>query len=173
MSVPRFLAEPEEQGTAAKTFVGLGFKEKLVLICVTRYAGEIKDSAFTVVNFVLLLDVADMALILLARDLDPTPETLENNWCKHDEVAIFVKKRLGYESPILLIKVANFDFPRWRIEGRPGFREQQTERRTFIYRQGQRREVSRNGPHTLTERCGLETEKDRHRSVISLILAGY
>lgn len=53
MSVPGFLAEPEEHATASETFVGLDFEKKLVLICGTRYAGEIKKSIFTVMNFVL------------------------------------------------------------------------------------------------------------------------
>jgi phosphoenolpyruvate carboxykinase (ATP) len=53
ISVPGFLAEPEEDGTASETFVGLDFEKRVVLICGTRYAGEIKKSIFTVLNFVL------------------------------------------------------------------------------------------------------------------------
>ena len=53
LSVPGFLAEPEEDGTASATFVGGDFSRKVVLICGTGYAGEIKKSIFSVLNFVL------------------------------------------------------------------------------------------------------------------------
>jgi phosphoenolpyruvate carboxykinase (ATP) len=53
LSVPGFLADPEEDGTNSETFVGLDFERKVVLICGTAYAGEIKKSIFTVLNFVL------------------------------------------------------------------------------------------------------------------------
>lgn len=53
ISVPGFLTDPEEDGTNSETFVCLDFERKLVLICGTRYAGEIKKSIFTVLNFVL------------------------------------------------------------------------------------------------------------------------
>ena len=53
ISVPGFLTEPEEDGTESETFVGLDFSRKVVLICGTAYAGEIKKSIFSVLNFVL------------------------------------------------------------------------------------------------------------------------
>jgi phosphoenolpyruvate carboxykinase (ATP) len=53
LSVPGFLAEPEEDGTGSETFIGLDFSRKVVLISGTRYAGEIKKSIFSVLNFVL------------------------------------------------------------------------------------------------------------------------
>src|SRR5918992_4189724 len=53
ISVPEFLAEPEEDGTESETFVGLDFSRKVVLVAGTRYAGEIKKSIFSVLNFVL------------------------------------------------------------------------------------------------------------------------
>src|SRR5918999_1171286 len=53
ISVPEFLAEPEEDGTESETFVGLDFSRKVVLVVGTRYAGEIKKSIFSVLNFVL------------------------------------------------------------------------------------------------------------------------
>ena len=53
ISVPGFLTDPEEDGTDSETFVALDFERKLVLVCGTRYAGEIKKSIFTVLNFVL------------------------------------------------------------------------------------------------------------------------
>jgi phosphoenolpyruvate carboxykinase (ATP) len=53
LSVPGFLADPEEDGTNSEAFVGLDFTRKVVLICGTAYAGEIKKSIFGVLNFVL------------------------------------------------------------------------------------------------------------------------
>ncbi len=53
LSVPGFLAEPEEDGTDSETFVALDFSRKVVLIVGSGYAGEIKKSIFSVLNFVL------------------------------------------------------------------------------------------------------------------------
>ncbi|MDP9455434.1 MAG: phosphoenolpyruvate carboxykinase (ATP) [Actinobacteria bacterium] len=53
LSVPGFLAEPDEDGTNSETFVAVDFSRKVVLICGTGYAGEIKKSIFSVLNFVL------------------------------------------------------------------------------------------------------------------------
>ena len=53
ISVPGLLTDPEEDGTESETFIGLDFERKVVLVCGTRYAGEIKKSIFTVLNFVL------------------------------------------------------------------------------------------------------------------------
>lgn len=53
ISIPSLLMDPEEDGTESETFVGLDFTRKVVLVCGTNYAGEIKKSIFTVLNFVL------------------------------------------------------------------------------------------------------------------------
>ena len=53
ISVPGLLTDPEEDGTESETFVGIDFERRVVLVCGTRYAGEIKKSIFTVLNFVL------------------------------------------------------------------------------------------------------------------------
>jgi phosphoenolpyruvate carboxykinase (ATP) len=53
VSLPGLLTDPEEDGTASETFVGLDFERKVVLVLGTGYAGEIKKSIFTVLNFVL------------------------------------------------------------------------------------------------------------------------
>jgi phosphoenolpyruvate carboxykinase (ATP) len=53
ISVPGLLTDPEEDGTESETFIGIDFEKRVVLICGTRYAGEIKKSIFTVLNFVL------------------------------------------------------------------------------------------------------------------------
>ena len=50
-----FLAEPARDGTRTETFILLNFARKLVLIGGTRYAGEIKKSVFTLLNYLLPL----------------------------------------------------------------------------------------------------------------------
>ena len=53
ISVPGLLTDPEEDGTESETFIGLDFERRIVLVCGTAYAGEIKKSIFTALNFVL------------------------------------------------------------------------------------------------------------------------
>lgn len=50
---PNFHADPEEDKTRSGTFVALHLSRKLVLIGGTAYAGEIKKSIFTALNFLL------------------------------------------------------------------------------------------------------------------------
>ncbi len=51
--VPNFSAVPEVDGTNSSAFVVLHFGKKLILIGGTSYAGEIKKSIFTVMNYLL------------------------------------------------------------------------------------------------------------------------
>lgn len=53
LHVPNFEAIPEIDGTQSGTFIVLNLARKLVLIGGTHYAGEIKKSIFTVLNFLL------------------------------------------------------------------------------------------------------------------------
>ncbi|NOX88166.1 MAG: phosphoenolpyruvate carboxykinase [Calditrichaeota bacterium] len=53
IDLPKFHAVPELDGTNSEAFILVNFKEKLILIGGTSYAGEIKKSAFTVMNFIL------------------------------------------------------------------------------------------------------------------------
>jgi phosphoenolpyruvate carboxykinase (ATP) len=53
LHAPEFQADPARHGTRTGTFVLLNFAERQVLIGGTRYAGEIKKSIFTVMNYVL------------------------------------------------------------------------------------------------------------------------
>ena len=50
---PSFLAEPALDHTRSEAAVILDFSERHVVICGTEYAGEIKKSIFTVLNFLL------------------------------------------------------------------------------------------------------------------------
>ena len=53
MSLPSVRADPKTDGTKSETFVVLSFAKKMVLIGGTRYAGEIKKSIFTVLNYLM------------------------------------------------------------------------------------------------------------------------
>jgi phosphoenolpyruvate carboxykinase (ATP) len=53
IQAPSFQANPENDGTRSDVFILLNFAEKLVLIGGTEYAGEIKKSIFTVMNYLL------------------------------------------------------------------------------------------------------------------------
>jgi phosphoenolpyruvate carboxykinase (ATP) len=53
LHVPNFQAIPEIDCTASETFIVVNLRRKLVLIGGTSYAGEIKKSIFTVLNYLL------------------------------------------------------------------------------------------------------------------------
>jgi len=53
LSAPNFRAEPKRDGTNSEVFVALDFSSKRVLIVGTHYAGEIKKSIFTTLNYIL------------------------------------------------------------------------------------------------------------------------
>ncbi len=53
IALPNFPADPEEDGTNSETFILLDFSQRLVLIGGTSYAGEIKKSVFTLLNYLL------------------------------------------------------------------------------------------------------------------------
>ncbi len=50
-----FVAQPQRDGTRSGTFILINFARKLVLIGGTRYAGEIKKSVFTLMNYLMPL----------------------------------------------------------------------------------------------------------------------
>jgi len=50
---PEFQADPDEEGTHSETAIVINFKKRVVLICGTSYAGEMKKSAFSIMNFLL------------------------------------------------------------------------------------------------------------------------
>lgn len=51
INTPRFHALPELDGTNSETFIIVNFGKKLILIGGTSYAGEIKKSIFTLLNY--------------------------------------------------------------------------------------------------------------------------
>ena len=53
LHAPSFQADPAKDGTKSEAFIILNFTRKLVMIGGTKYAGEIKKSIFTVLNFLL------------------------------------------------------------------------------------------------------------------------
>jgi phosphoenolpyruvate carboxykinase (ATP) len=50
---PDFQTNPAEDGTNSETCIVISFKRRAVLICGTSYAGEMKKSAFTILNYLL------------------------------------------------------------------------------------------------------------------------
>ena len=53
LHAPGFRADPETDGCRSSTVIAIGFSEKLILIAGTYYAGEIKKSVFTLLNYLL------------------------------------------------------------------------------------------------------------------------
>ncbi|MFC0562053.1 phosphoenolpyruvate carboxykinase (ATP) [Halalkalibacter alkalisediminis] len=53
VSAPTFKADPVVDGTRSEAFVIVSFEERVVLIGGTEYAGEMKKSIFSVMNFLL------------------------------------------------------------------------------------------------------------------------
>ena len=53
LHAPEFHADPAKHGTRTGTFIVLNIAERTILIGGTRYAGELKKSMFTVMNYLL------------------------------------------------------------------------------------------------------------------------
>jgi phosphoenolpyruvate carboxykinase (ATP) len=56
LHAPEYQAEPGKHGTSSSTFIVVSFDDRTVLIGGTRYAGEMKKSIFTVLNYLLPLN---------------------------------------------------------------------------------------------------------------------
>jgi phosphoenolpyruvate carboxykinase (ATP) len=56
LCVPSFKGSPQVDATTSNTFIIVNFEQKLCIIGNTAYAGEIKKSVFTILNFLLPLD---------------------------------------------------------------------------------------------------------------------
>ncbi|HEU4697711.1 MAG TPA: phosphoenolpyruvate carboxykinase [Gemmatimonadales bacterium] len=53
LHAPEFQADPARHGTRTGTVIALNFEKRLIIIAGTRYAGEMKKSIFTVLNYLL------------------------------------------------------------------------------------------------------------------------
>ena len=53
VSAPTFKADPEVDGTNSETFIIISFEQRVILIGGTEYAGEMKKSIFSVMNYLL------------------------------------------------------------------------------------------------------------------------
>jgi len=61
IAAPSFKLDPKVDGTLSQTAIVVDFSKRLALICNTSYAGEIKKTAFTIMNYLLpLQDVMAM-----------------------------------------------------------------------------------------------------------------
>ncbi len=76
MDLPSFKAEPERHGSRTDTLIGVNVTDKLVLICATEYAGEMKKSAFSLMNYEL-------------PEVDVMPMHCSANVGPDNEVAVF------------------------------------------------------------------------------------
>lgn len=56
LAMPSFKGMPAVDSTASETFICLSFEKKLAIIGNTAYAGEIKKSVFTILNYLLPLE---------------------------------------------------------------------------------------------------------------------
>ncbi|MDR6225933.1 phosphoenolpyruvate carboxykinase (ATP) [Desmospora profundinema] len=53
ISAPGFLADPKRDGTRSETFIAVSLERRIILIGGTQYAGEMKKSIFSVMNYLL------------------------------------------------------------------------------------------------------------------------
>src|SRR5690606_15598386 len=53
IDLPSFRADPARHGTRGDTVIAINFTEKMILIGGTAYAGEMKKSVFTLLNYLL------------------------------------------------------------------------------------------------------------------------
>ena len=53
LHAPDFIADAEKYGTRTGTVVALDFEKRIALICGTSYAGEMKKSVFSILNYIL------------------------------------------------------------------------------------------------------------------------
>lgn len=56
IAMPSFKSAPAVDGTNSETFICLSFEKKLAIVGNTAYAGEIKKSVFTILNYLLPLE---------------------------------------------------------------------------------------------------------------------
>jgi phosphoenolpyruvate carboxykinase (ATP) len=74
IDMPDFKADPARDGTLTETFIILHLAKRLILIGGTAYAGEIKKSMFTVMNY--YLPVQGVAAMHCSANSDPNGENV-------------------------------------------------------------------------------------------------
>ena len=75
---PGYKADPSVDGTRTETFILLNFERKLAIIGNTLYAGELKKSIFTLLNY--LLPLKNVMTMHCSANVDPD---------NHNDVALF------------------------------------------------------------------------------------
>ena len=71
MVAPKFKVDPRIDGTLSETAIVINFSQKLAIIAGTEYAGEMKKSVFTIMNYLMpLQDVMSMHCSANAGDND-------------------------------------------------------------------------------------------------------
>ncbi|RPI91238.1 MAG: phosphoenolpyruvate carboxykinase (ATP) [Chloroflexi bacterium] len=78
VAVPGFKASPTIDNTNSETFIILNFEKKLAIVGNTEYAGELKKSVFTLLNYLLPLE--GVLSMHCSANVDPQD---------HDDVALF------------------------------------------------------------------------------------
>ena len=73
LQAPSLEADPETDGTNSGTFVAVSFARRLVLIGGTSYAGEIKKSVFSILNY--LLPARDVLPMHCSANIGPSGDT--------------------------------------------------------------------------------------------------
>ena len=76
LQAPSVLADPEQDGTNGSTFILVDFSQRMVIIGGTEYAGEIKKSVFSILNYLL-------------PERDVLPMHCSANIGERDDVSIF------------------------------------------------------------------------------------
>ncbi len=76
VNLPSFRADPRRHGCRSETVIACDFSRRIVLIGGTRYAGEMKKSVFSYLNFIL-------------PEAGILPMHCSANFCGPDDVAIF------------------------------------------------------------------------------------
>ena len=64
VDLPSFRADPKRHGARSETIIACDFTRKIVLIGGTSYAGEMKKSVFTVLNYLLAGETGDADALL-------------------------------------------------------------------------------------------------------------
>ena len=72
ISIPGFKADPRVDNTNTETFIALSFEKKLAIIGNSAYAGEIKKSVFTILNYLLPLE--GVLSMHCSANVDPNDE---------------------------------------------------------------------------------------------------